>query len=172
MKGRYEDGQALLIAVAILIPLALASSRGWAADKAEAKGEKVEHKVYNSYFVSNKADLKGETSFLALIDAEALHKVLLPTPPNMRMKREYLPKDVFDAKLVVAVIKRGNKIWDYKVEKVTADKDTLYVQYTADGKDSTATHASPLIVTVDKGKLTSVVFIENGEKVGTATIGK
>lgn len=143
------------------------------ADKTEAKGDKVGYKVYNSYFVSNKADLKGESSYLTFTDQTGLDRVLRPAPPNIGQKRAYLPKDVFDSKMVVAVIKRGNKIWQYKVEKVTADSGTLYVQYTTTSKDGgTATFASPLILTVDRGKFTSVVFIENGEKAGTAKIEK
>jgi len=163
----------LLIVVTLLTPLVLPARDGSAADKAEAKGDKVEPKDYNSYFVSNKADLKGESSYLAFTDQAEFAKVLRPTPPNIGQKREYMPKDVFDSKIVVAVIKRGSKTWQYKVEKVTADKGILYVQYTTTSKDGgAATFASPLIVTVDKGKLTSVVFIENGEKAGTVKIGK
>lgn len=166
-------GKRLLIAATVLTPFLLAAPDASAADKAEAKGDKVEHKVYNSYFVSNKADLKGESSYLAFTDAAELAKVLLPTPPLMGQKREYMPKDVFDTKIVVAVVKRGGKRWQYKVEKVTADKGTLYVQYATTSVDGGgATFASPLILTVDKGKLTSVVFLENSEKAGTAKIGK
>ena len=48
-----------------------------------------------------------------------------------------------------------------------------YLQYTATPQESsgTATFATPLILSVDKGKYTSVAFIENGKKAGTAKVG-
>jgi hypothetical protein len=166
-------GKRWLIAVAVVVPLALAEQYGAAADKAEAKGDKVDYKVYKSYFVSNKADLKGESSYLAFTDQNGFGKVLRAAPPNIGKKREYLPKDVFKNKVVVVVVKQGNKLWEYNVEKVTADKDKLYVQYALTSKDTPGTrYAVPLIVAVDKGKLTEVVFIENGKKAGMAKIGK
>jgi hypothetical protein len=143
-----------------------------AADKDEAKGDKVDYLVYDGYFESNKSGLKGDTSFLAFADDAAFDKIF-GKAVVMGKKQNFLPKDAFETKLVFATIKRGDKVWEYKVEKVTADKDTLYVQYTAKSKDGGgATFASPLIVSVDKGKYASVVFIEDGKKAGTATIGK
>ena len=147
-----------------------------AAAGAKAKGEKVPFKVYTrAYFESNKSGLKDRpASYLAFTEQKAFDRVLRPVPPLGAKKPAYLPRNVFASKLVVAVIKRGDRVWDYKVEKVTADGGTLYVQYKASGKGGggSATFASPLIVTVDGGKYTSVVFIENGKKVGTARVGK
>jgi hypothetical protein len=146
------------------------------AGGAGAKGEKVAFKTYTrAYFESNKSGLKDRpASYLAFTEQKAFDRVLRPRPPLMREKPTYLPRDVFASKLVVAVIKRGDRVWDYKVEKVTADGGTLYVQYRASGKGGggSATFASPLIVTVDRGKYTSVVFIENGKKAGTARVSK
>ncbi len=88
-------------------------------------------------------------------------------------KQNFVPKDAFDKKMVVAVIKRGNAVTEYKVEKVTADDGTLYVKYTAKmGTAGTATFASPLILSVDKDKYTEVVFLENGKKVEKVKVGK
>jgi hypothetical protein len=144
-----------------------------APEKAKAKGKAVEYKVYNSYFESNKSGLKGEASYLAFKEQGAFDNVLRPAPPNIGKKRTYLPKDVFDSKLVAVAIKRGNQAFTYEVEKVTADKGTLYLQYKAKGGEATtATFASPLVVAVNKGKIKTVVFIENGEKAGTAKLGK
>jgi hypothetical protein len=55
------------------------------------------------------------------------------------------------------------------------DKDgVLKVTYTATGKDGggSARFASPLIVSVPKGKYKSVEFIENGKKAGTVKVEK
>jgi hypothetical protein len=39
-----------------------------------------------------------------------------------------------------------------------------------EGPTTTANYAMPMIVAVDKGKLTKVVFIENGKEVGRAEL--
>ena len=151
--------------------LALAAGFAAAADKDEAKGKKVEFDVYTSYFEKNNSGLEGEASYVALTDAKAFDKVF-GAAATMK-KQAFLPRDAFDKKMVVAAVKRGDKVWTYKVEKVTADEGTLYVQYEATSKDGGgAKFASPLIVAVDKGKYTAVVFIENGKKAGTAKVGQ
>ena len=53
-----------------------------------------------------------------------------------------LPRDAFDKKIVVAVIKRGNAVTEYKVEQVTAGDGTLYVQYSATEKNTAASARS------------------------------
>jgi hypothetical protein len=158
------------LAAVILLPLAGFSAP--ADDRDEAKGDKVEFTVHDSYFEKNNSGLKGDASFLAITDDEAFAKIF-GTAVVMGKKKNFLPKDAFEKKMVVSTIKRGGKIWEYKVDKVTADGKTLYVAYTATGMDGGgATFHSPLIVAVDKGKYTSVVFIEDGKKAGTAEIGK
>jgi hypothetical protein len=139
----------------------------------EAKGKAVEFKAYTKpYFEKNTSGLKGEASFLAVTDQAGFDKVF-GVGFTMGPKPDMLAKDAFDKKMVVATIKRGNSITTYNVEKVTADGDTLYVQYKSETKDGGgASFASPLIVAVDKGKYASVVFIENGKTVGKAEIGK
>jgi hypothetical protein len=160
----------LLASATLFFPLL-----GWTApadDKDEPKGDKVEFTVHDGYFESNKSGLKGDASFLAFTNDESFNKIF-GVAVVMGKKKNFLPKDAFDKKLVVATIKRGDKIWEYKIDKVTGDGKTLYVAYSATGKDGGgATFASPLIVAVDKGKYTSVVFIEDGKKAGAAEIGK
>jgi hypothetical protein len=162
-----------LIAVTVSLVLAGIAGLARAADQDEAKGKKVEYEVHTGYFESNKSGLKGDVSYLVFTDEKAF-RMTFGKAVVMGKKDNFLPKDAFDKKMVVAVIKRGTAVWTYKVEKVTADDDTLYVQYEATSKDrsDTAKFASPLIVSVEKGKYTSVVFIENGKKVGTAKVEK
>ena len=86
-------------------------------------------------------------------------------------KEKFLPRNAFDAKLVAAVVKRGHETWTYDVQSVAAKDGTLTIQYTAKARDGgSATFASPLIVSLDKGKYTTIEFVENGKKVGTAAI--
>jgi hypothetical protein len=162
MKALYTA-----LAVFAVTPFVLAAP----APDDTAKGKKVEYNVHNGHFEKNDAGLKGDSSYLAFTDRDGFDKVF--GIGRVIGKQNFVPKDAFDKKMVVAVIKRGNAITDYKVEKVTADEGTLYVQYTAKmGEAGTATFASPLIVSVDKDKYTAVVFIENGKKADKVKLAK
>jgi hypothetical protein len=138
----------------------------------EAKGEKTGYTVADGYFEKNNSGLKGDTSFLTFTDKAGFDKVFAARPPLMGGKKPMLlPKDVFDKHVVAAVITRGNSITTYKVEKVTLDSGTLYVQYKATpGPASSAKFASPLIISVPKEKVKKVVFIDNGKTVGSAGV--
>jgi hypothetical protein len=153
-----------------LLAVALAASQLPGAD--EAKGKEIFFSVHNGYFESNKSGLKGDASYLAITDGKVFDG-LFGKAVTMGKKPNFLPANTFESDMVAATIKRGNMIFEYKVEKVTADEGTVYVQYKATGKDGgTATFASPLIVKLPREKYTEVVFIENGKKVGTAKIEK
>jgi hypothetical protein len=206
----------------------------------DAGSHPVEFKLCNGYAESRDAGLKGDFSFLALTSKTEFSRLFAPviTP---RGAPDPVAKDAFDRRLFVAVIKRADVLWDYKVEKVTANGDTLTVQYSATprkggaasgvlstGKgttekarttekaaaatakadppkatargalsteaapvratekkgytakaesttqrvrDGSASFDSPLILSVPKDKYLTVVFIENGHKVGTARVG-
>jgi hypothetical protein len=136
-----------------------------------AKGKEVKFDVHHGHFEKNNAGLKGDSSYLVFTDREAFDKIF--GAAAIMRKQNFVPKDAFDKKMVVAVIKRGKAVTEYKVEKVTADDGTLYVQYTAKmGTPGSATFASPLIVSMDKDKYKSVVFIENGKKAEKVKVGK
>ena len=135
------------------------------------KEKPVTFEQHSGYFESNKSGLKGPASYLAFTDAAAFNKVF-GVGFTMGKKPNVLPKGAFDKRLAVAVIKRGDAIWQYKVNKVTAKDGTLTVAYeaTSRGAGGTARFASPLIVSVPKDKYKTVEFIENGKKVGSAKI--
>ncbi len=151
------------VALTILVLLSPAD----AADK--AKGKDVDYDIHGGYFESNKSGLTGDSSYLAFAGPKAFDAVF-GVAKVQGGKQRFLPKDAFDSKVVVAVVKRGKAIYDYKVEKVTNDDGVLTVQYTAMPQESSgaATFATPLILSVDKGKYDSVAFIENGKKVAMA----
>lgn len=138
----------------------------------EAKGEKIAYITYPDYFEKNNSGLKGDQSFIVFTNKEGFEKVFALRPPLMGGKKSVpVPDNAFEKKLVFAVITRGPAITRYTVEKVTADGDTIYVQYKAEADPpGTATFASPLILCADKGKATKVVFIQNGKTVGTAEV--
>ena len=136
----------------------------------DAKETKVEYEVHSGYFEKNNSGLKGDQSFLALTDRKAFDSIF-GVGFVMGKKPKTVPENAFNTKLVVATIKRGGDLWTYKVDKVTADKGTLTVHYDATGKDGGgAKFASPLILSVGKGKYKNVVFVEGGNEVGKAEI--
>jgi hypothetical protein len=175
--------------------LAPASGPAAAADKKkEAQGKKVGYEVHSGYLMRLKAYLDaraadksklGLSCFMAFTDQDSFDKAFgksdggkvnmsdfIPNGETKEAKPKFLAKDAFDKKLVVAVTHNGMRIWKYKVAKVTADGDTLFVHYQAGSTVAYPnSYVCPLIVSVDKGKYTSVVFIENGKKFGTAAIG-
>jgi hypothetical protein len=152
----------LLLAAMVLIP---------ALGRAEEK--KVDFSVLGpGYFESNKSGLKGESSHLIFTDKKSFDGVF-GTRFVPGGKGKFLPKDAFDKNMVIAAIKRGASIYTWKVDKVTDKDGVLELHYTATGKDGGgARFASPLIVSVPKGKYTSVEFIENGKKVATVKVAK
>jgi hypothetical protein len=241
MKKALVAVAAAAVAAAPVLVLAFAPAP-------DAGSHPVEYKTCNGYAESRDAGLKGDFSFLALTSKTEFSRIFAPviTP---RGAPDPVAKDAFDTRLFVAVIKRSDVLWDYKVEKVTANGDTLTVQYTAtprkggaapgkgtmrapDGistskgttekaratekavaatakadapkataraapsteaapvratekkgytakaesttqrvRDGSASFDSPLILSVPKDKYLTVVFIENGRKVGTARVG-
>jgi hypothetical protein len=165
--------RAFRISVVLFGPALLAWAglvAGAAAD--EAKGKMVDFTVHSGYFEKNNSGLKGESSYLALTSQPAFDKIF-GIGFVVGAKQKFLPKGAFESKQVVAVIKRGNALWTYTVEKVTADEGTLYIQYKTGSKEGGgARFASPLIVAVERAPYTRVVFVENGKEVGKAEVAK
>jgi hypothetical protein len=158
--------------LAVTIALTLLGFVVAAEDKQEGKGKKVTNQVHSGYFESNKSGLKGDASYLYFTDKKGFDNIF-GVAFVMGKKPNVLPKDVFDKFMVIAVIKRGNAIWTYDLEKVTNDDGTLYVQYRTKSKDGgTAKFASPMIVSVEKGKYKKIVFLENGKQVETKDVAK
>jgi hypothetical protein len=126
----------------------------------------IEPKIYGPYFESNKSGLKGETSRLIFTDAAKFDEVLKQVPPIGGRKTAGVPAEAFKESLVLVVIKRGPQPVTYSETKASLKDGTLTLEFksAAPGGDSTATYASPLVVTVPKGKIKNVVFVENGTK--------
>ncbi len=146
---------------------------GFALPADDKAGDKIDYHVHTGHFEKNNSGLKGESSYLAFTNRQAFDKIF-GLAFIAKKKQNFLPKNAFDDHLVAAVIKRGKAVWEYKVDKVTARKATLYVHYQAKAKDSggAATFATPLILSVKKGSYENVEFIENGKKAGTGEFRK
>jgi hypothetical protein len=152
-----------------LVCLMLCASGAAAADAVQ--GKNVEFGVHSGHFENNDSGLEGAASFLALTDRAAFDKVF--GVGAVMGRQNFVREDAFRKQMVVAVIRRGGSLVDYKVNRVAADGDTLHVQYTAKAQRAAgATFSSPLIVSVAKGDYKSVVFTENGKKVETVKVGR
>jgi enterochelin esterase-like enzyme len=122
--------------------------------------------VYGPYFESNKSGLKGETSRLVFTDAAKFDEVLKLVPPVGGRRPVGVPAEAFKNSLVLVVIKRGPQPVSYELGKTSVADGVLTLEFksSAPGGNSTAMFASPFVVTVPRGKITSVVFVENGTK--------
>jgi hypothetical protein len=128
--------------------------------------------TYGGYFVSNKFEPDAAKSFVVIHDQEQFSNVF-GVAMVMRDKHHRLPKDAFKSLMVIAAIKRGNALVEYKVESVTEAKGVVELKYTTTEKKSdTATFACPLIVSIPKGKYTAVQFVENGKPIKKVEMGK
>ena len=137
------------------------------ADADRSIGKPVAVEVHDGYFVSNKFEPDKPTSFVAITDQKRFDEVF-GVAFVMRDRANRLKTGALKTRMVVAAIHRGNAMWEYKVVRATAEGGTLYLDYTArQGQPGSARFACPLIVSVDKAKYTSVVFVENDKRVAT-----
>lgn len=133
-------------------------------------GTAVPYTRHDGHFEKNTSGLKGEASYLALTDQAGFDKVF-GVAFTMGKKPNVVPADNFDKKLVAAVIKRGPAVTTYAVEGVTPAGGTVTVRYKAEtGPAGTARFASPLILSLDRGGVKRVEFVENGKAVGSAEV--
>jgi hypothetical protein len=137
-----------------------------------AEPAKLAFDTYGGYFVSNQFEPDAAESFVVINDQEQFDKVF-GVAFVMGDKSHRLPKDAFKSLMVVAAIKRGSAMVEYKVEGVTETRGVVEVRYTTTSKKSdTATFACPLIVSIPKGKSTAVQFVEDKKSVKKVEIGK
>jgi hypothetical protein len=128
--------------------------------------------VYSGYFVSNQFEPNAAESFVVIRDQEQFDKVF-GVAMVMGDKSHRLPKDTFKENVVLAAVKRGKAAWEFKVKNVGFAGGIVELRYTATSKESeSATFASPLIVSIPKGKYTRFEFVENGKVVKKIDVGK
>jgi hypothetical protein len=145
--------------------LLLLAACGLGRQTSAGEPDKLAFDTYSGYFVSNQFEPKAVESFVVIHDQKQFDKVF-GAAFVMRDKSHRLPKDAFKSLLIVAVIKRGPALCEFKVEGVTVAKGVVEVRYTTTEKKSdTATFASPLIVSIPRGKYKAIQFAENGKLV-------
>jgi hypothetical protein len=135
-----------------------------------ADATKLPFDTYSGYFVSNQFEPKAAESFLILNDQQQFDKVF-GVAMVMGDQSHRLAKDAFKSNIVVAAIKRGNEVWDYKVESVTVENGIVSLRYTVKStKSESATFACPLIVSIPKDQYKTIQFFENEKTVKTLDV--
>jgi hypothetical protein len=156
----------------LIAALALLLCASWPISSGEKKAGKIAFEVYaKGYFVKNTIKVMDNQALFVLHDKNAFDQIF-GFGRVMGAKPKLVDEKHFEGNLMVTVIKSGNTLWKYEVEKVHVDKKQLIVQYTAHGKESTAKFTVPLIVSVPRGDYTEVVFIENGKETGKQAVKK
>ena len=147
---------------------------GWLGQSVlAADSVKLPFDTYSGYFASNKFEPEATESFLVIADQEHFDKVF-GVAMVMDDKSHRLPKDAFKSNTVLAAIKRGKAYWKFEVEAVIERNGLVELRYTTTEKKSdSTTFACPLIVSIPKGKHTTVHFVQNGKlvkKVATVAV--
>ena len=142
----------------------------WSASALAAERTKLPFDTYSGYFVSNKFEPDAKQSFVVISSQEDFDHVF-GVAFVMQDKSHRLPEDAFKSNLVLAVIKRGNAFWEYKVQSVVVEKGMAQLRYAVASKATPeTTFACPLIVSVPRGEYKGVVFIDGGKQVKTVNL--
>jgi hypothetical protein len=122
----------------------------------------------SSYFERNDTGLRAQTSYMVFTSQAQFDKIFGAAATGGQ--NDFLPDNAFNTKVVIAAIARGNFLRTYDSPKVTTKNGKIYVWYKVnDRQQESATYASPLILAVDKGRYSQVIFMQNGKRVGAAT---
>ena len=117
-------------------------------------------------FLKNDAGLDQEAHFLVVQDQQGFDK-LFGHATVMWQKKKMPPPD-FTKQVVVAAIHQGKFYTEYNVQSVTNDNTVIVLRYATQKKQTPATtYACPLILTLPRGGVTAVNFVENGQSVAT-----
>jgi hypothetical protein len=121
-----------------------------------------------SYFERNDTGLTARTSYMVLTRRAQFDKIFGVAPTISQ--NHFLPDNTFKTKAIIATIARGHFLRRYNDPKVTAKNGAIYVSYTVkDMPQNSATFASPLILAVDEGPYSEVIFVQDGKRVAAAT---
>ncbi len=121
--------------------------------------------VYSGYFVSNKFEPNAAESF-AVIGDQAQFDKIFGVAMVMGDKSHRLPAGAFQSRMILAAIKRDHVVWAFNVDSASENAGVVTLRYsTIMRKSDTAEFASPLIVSIPKGKYAAVLFVEGGNLV-------
>jgi hypothetical protein len=127
------------------------------------KNQKLKFEIYSGYFVSNKFEPKEIRSFVIAKNQKQFDQIF-GVAFVQQDKSHRLEAGEFKAKTVIAAIRRGKSLCEFKIHSIINKDGVLEIRYTAKmQKESTASFACPLIISVPKGNYKAIHFIENGK---------
>jgi len=136
-------------------------------DPLEIGEESLSFKTYYGYSAKNISDETNSTYFFAFKNKESFDQVLFMVGDHN--PNEPIPDNDFKTKIIIAVIKIGNRYWEMNVDKVTLKENDIYVKYSAKlvADNMTWTAVIPLVFSIPIIKYSSIIFVENGVTVGS-----
>jgi hypothetical protein len=139
------------------------------------EGKPIKFQVHQGHFERNDTGLNSKYSFLVIRDNSGFEKIFgiaaLGLGPTK--KQNFVTAETFQDNVVVALIERGNSVPTFSKVSVVVQQDKVTVAFKYQpGQPSTARFASPLIISIPKGNYTSVEFVANQKKLGSAKISE
>jgi len=155
---------AFAITAGVLVVLAAST---WAAEQT-----KLPFDIYSGYFVSNKFEPDAAASFV-VVETQKQFDQVFGVAFVMGDKSHRLPKDAFKSNMVLAAIKRGHSVWEYKVTGVTVEEGVVQLRYAVTSRATpNTTFACPLIMSMPRGEYKAAVFVEDGKQVKTVSLDR
>lgn len=128
--------------------------------------------VFSHYFEKNNSGLSGDSSYL-VFENRAQFDRIFGAAATMGGNQHFLPDDVFQDKLVIAVIRRGTFTLAYKVDRIAAAHQVLTVEFSTEETASPTAHfSSPLLLSVPREEYHRILFIENGRAVQSILLAR
>lgn len=127
------------------------------------KNQKLKFEIHSGYFVSNKFEPQESRSFVIANNQKQFDQVF-GIAFVLGDKSHRLEKNELKSKTIISTIRRGKSLCDFEVNSVIKRGGILEVRYEAKmQKESTASFACPLIISVPKEQYKEIHFIENGK---------
>jgi hypothetical protein len=119
-----------------------------------------------SLFVKSDAGIDKEVHFLLMKEQKDFDRFFGHAAVMWQKKK--LPPPDFTKQIVVAAIHQGKFYTEYKVQSVTNANNVTTITYTTTTKPTpTTTYACPMILTLPREGLATVIFFENGKPVAS-----
>ena len=126
---------------------------------------------HDGHFVNNTFRTNDASLFLLITEMADFEKVFGVAAVQGK-PRKWVNTRTFENSSVAAIIRRGNSIWTYKVQKGELQNGTLALHFSSEKTppNPATEFASPMIVSFDRADVQKVEFIENGKSVNVIAI--
>lgn len=160
----------------ILITLTVTASQTSACNQVTAADGNVQCVQYLEYFEKDGSGLPGSTSYLLIGDQERFqqifqHQIIWNLGYATSEAGAGITDTTFDSHIVLAVLKRENRVTTFYDVQTRRRGETLVVSFKSQTSPPQQFHfRSRLVLSVPREKLTRVEFVEDGKVVATQPI--